>query len=455
MNRDSIDFGTENIPEIFRKLLIPTLLGMLSSATLTIVDGVFVGHGVGSDGLAAVNIFAPLFSVSIGIGLMFGIGASVVAAIHLSQNRIKAARINISQALIVSCSIMLLISVLVMSFRKDVAYLLGSSSKLLPLVLDYMNWIVPFMVFQIIMSLGLFVIRLDGSPIYAMLCNVIPALINLVLCYLFVMRLGWGIKGSAIACSIGTILGGLLVMIYLLFFARTLHLYRLKMSRKSFVLTVRNIGYMLQLGFSAFFGEIAIAVMMLIGNYIFMGMLGEDGVAAFSVACYCFPLVFMVYNAISQSSQPIISFNYGCGNIVRVRKMMVLSVGTAVLCGLIALVATICFCKSLVALFLSTSCNAYHIAIDGMPYFALGFVFFAFNIACVGYYQSTGKAKRAAIYTLLRGGIFMTICFMILPLLLGVKGIWLAVPCSELLTAILIAGLYVFDSTIASRKSWH
>ena len=88
--KDNIDFGRENISKLFRKMLYPTLLGMLFSAVFIITDGIFVGHGLGSDALAAINIVAPLFLFSTGIGLMFGMGASIVASIHLSTGKEKA-----------------------------------------------------------------------------------------------------------------------------------------------------------------------------------------------------------------------------------------------------------------------------------------------------------------------------------------------------------------------------
>lgn len=97
--RDSIDFKNMDIAALFRKLLLPTVLGMIFSALFVITDGIFVGKGIGSDALAAVNIVAPLWLFSTGIGLMFGVGASVVASIHLSHNKPKTARINITQSI--------------------------------------------------------------------------------------------------------------------------------------------------------------------------------------------------------------------------------------------------------------------------------------------------------------------------------------------------------------------
>ena len=117
--------------------------------------------------------------------------------------------------------------------------------------------------------------------------------------------------GAALASAISVIVGSIMIVVYIVGFSKVLHLYRPKFSLKSILLTIRNIGYMVKLGSSAFLTEAAIACMMLVGNYIFMRYLGEDGVAAYSVACYCFPIVFMVNNAIAQSTQPIISYNYG------------------------------------------------------------------------------------------------------------------------------------------------
>lgn len=121
--KDSIDFGSMEIPKLFRKLLIPTVLGMVFSAVFVITDGIFVGRGIGSDALAAVNITAPLFLISTGVGLMFGVGASVVASIHLAQGKVKAARINVTQAVAVSSLLLAAYSFLITSCAREVALL--------------------------------------------------------------------------------------------------------------------------------------------------------------------------------------------------------------------------------------------------------------------------------------------------------------------------------------------
>ena len=216
--KDSIDFGSMNISTLFRKLLIPTILGMVFSALFVITDGIFVGKGIGSDALAAVNITAPLFMIAAGIGLMFGVGASVVASIHLSQGKRKVASINITQAITFSALLILTLSALCLYFIEPLARLLGSSDRLLPLAVEYMAWYIPFLVFYEVLNIGMFCIRLDGSPTYAMMCNAVAAILNIILDYIFIFEFGWGMMGAALATSLGTVIGGLMTQIYLIHF---------------------------------------------------------------------------------------------------------------------------------------------------------------------------------------------------------------------------------------------
>ena len=450
--KDSIDFSSMEISTLFRKLLIPTVLGMVFSAIFVITDGIFVGKGIGSDALAAVNITAPLFMITAGIGLMFGVGSSVVASIHLSQGKRRVASINISQALVFSTLLRLIMSALCFYYIEPLAKLLGSSDRLLPLAVEYMAWYLPFLVFYEILNIGMFCIRLDGSPTYAMMCNAIAAILNIILDYIFIFEFGWGIMGAAFATSLGTVVGGLMTLIYLLKFSRSLHLCRIKLSIKSMMLTLRNVSYMIKLGSSAFISEASIACMMFLGNYVFIHYLGEDGVAAFSIACYFFPIIFMVYNAIAQSAQPIISYNFGAGQPDRVRKALLLAIRTALICGISFFIITVLCRQNIVSLFIDRSYAAFDIAVNGISYFGIGFIFFAFNMIGIGYYQSVERGQRAMIITLLRGVAFMLIGFLVLPKILGVPGIWLAVPFAELLTMLYIIGIYFKDRFIVRRR---
>lgn len=438
MERDRIDWENMNIPLLFRKMFLPTLLGMLLASTINIVDGIFVGQGVGSDALAAVNIVAPFFLITTGIGLMFGSGVSIVASVHLSRRKPNAANINVTQAFIIAIFIMVLLAGTVMLFPETAARLMGCSERLMPYVKDYMHWVIPSLPFGMLMSIGLFVIRLDGTPTYAMICNAMPAIVNIALDYLLVFPLQMGIEGAALATGIAQVFGSVLVLAYLLTYAKTIHLYKIKLTVKSLRLTLRNIGYQVRLGAPSMIGELAIACMMLTGNFVFIRYLGEDGVAAFSVACYCFPLVFMIGNSIAQSAQPIISYNHGAGLHERVSQTFRISIWIALACGLLTMLGGMTESLLVVSLFLPASAPASQLAKTGLPYFSIAFLFFALNLVLIGYYQSIGRFKAATLFMLLRGLLLVVPLFILLPQAIGTLGLWLAVPLSETLTLIVI-----------------
>lgn len=432
--RDSIDLGSIDVSKLFRKYFVPTLFGMISISLVTVADGIFVGHGVGSDGIAAVNICIPLLMLYMGVGLMAGVGSSVVASIHLSQGKEKVARLNVTQAIIFVTVVTLVPSIVIMLFPRQTALLLGSSEHLLPMVTEYLQWFVPSLVFEMWTAVGLFVIRLDSAPRFAMWCSVVSALMNIVLDWLFIFSIGWGVMGAAFASTISVVVGGVMAMNYMLLRAKHLRLQAPKWSRKSLQLSLRNVGYQCRIGLSSLLGEGTMAMLMFMGNHVFMYYLGDDGVGAFGIACYYTPFVFMIGNAIAQSVQPIISFNFGAGQRARVRKAQQTALFTAILSGVIVTAAFVVLPKYMVGLFLDPSDAAAQIAIAGFQYYATGFVCFICNLAIIGYYQSVERIVPATMFALLRGFVFLLPSFLVMPLLLGNVGIWLAMPISETLT---------------------
>lgn len=444
MKRDAIDLGTMNVFALFRIYFVPTLFGMLSTSAVTALDGIFVGHGIGSDGIAAINICIPLLMLFTGIGLMVGVGASVVASVHLSHDKVKAARINITQAILFVTLIGIVPSALMMAYPVATARLLGASEHLTPMVCEYLLWFVPSLTFQMWCSVCLFIIRLDGSPKLAMMCNVIAAVVSVVLGWLFIFILGWGLMGAAFAATIGLFIGGLISIVYLFRFAFKLRFYPIKMTAKSMLLSLRNIGYQCRIGSSALLTEATLATLMFVGNHIFMKYLGDDGVGAFGIVCYYIPFVFMVGNAIAQSAQPIISYNYGLGYRQRVFSTEKIAIWTAVILGSVIMIAFICFPHLLVGLFINSASPAARIAISGYPYFATAFIFFIFNLVVIGYFQSIERVAIATILAVLRGFVFLIPSFILLPRILGNHGIWLALCLSEVLTTAVIIITYCF-----------
>ena len=168
MNRDKLDFGNGQIGTLFRALFFPTLIGMVFNSALNICDGMFVGQGVGSNALAAVNIVVPMFLLCTGIGLMFGIGSSVICSIRLAENNVKAARIIMTQAFVAGTVIFGSFAVTALLFTSQLLDLLGCSDILRADASDYLLWLLPGMFFLYFECVGMMLMRLDGSPRYAM-----------------------------------------------------------------------------------------------------------------------------------------------------------------------------------------------------------------------------------------------------------------------------------------------
>ena len=437
-NNKGLDFGNGDIPKLFRKLFFPTLAAMVFEALFVIVDGIFVGHGIGASGIAAISIVSPLFAVVSGMGLMFGIGASVLASISLAKKRNLEANSTLTQAFVVGTILMAIIALLCLLFTGQLVAFLGSSPSLEAYCIEYLRWLLPGVVFLMFQYIGIMLIRLDGSPKYAMFCNVIPGLLNVVLDWVMIFPMGMGLKGAAMATSTSCIFGGAMAIFYFLNLSETLNFTRLRMELDAIIDALRQSAAIIKIGFATLLTELAMSVMLFTANHVFIKTLGDSGVAAFSIACYLFPFLFSVNNSVSEAIQPIISFNYGAGNVDRIRKALRTALISAAVCGGIELVSIISGARYLVMMFLEPGSEAFELACAGLPMFALCGVFFALNIAFIGYYQAIKQSREATIFTLLRGMIIVVPCLVVLPHILGVAGLWLAIPISEMLTLIVI-----------------
>lgn len=408
---------------------------------VTAIDGVFVGHGIGAQGIAAVNICIPILMLFTGLGLMTGIGGSVIASVALSKGKIKYARFNVTQSILFVTAVMVFFVALIMFFPERTAYILGASDHLMPMVKTYLLWFAPSLIFQMWVSVALFIIRLDGAPKLAMWCSVIAAGINTFLGWLFIFPFGWGIMGAAFAATVGLFVGGTIAVVYLLFYAKTLRFYPVKIGLRGFYLFWDNIVSQCRIGSSALLGEATMAVLMFAGNHVFMLYLGDDGVGAFGICCYYAPFVFMVGNAVAQSAQPIISYNFGMNNLQRVAESEKTALLAAIVCGVVVTAVFVLFPETLVGFFLDPSTTVAKLAINGFPYFAAGFLCFILNLTGIGYFQSVERLKPAAVFALLRGAVLLSAAFYVMPKLLGTAGIWLSMPVSETVTALMM-GLY-------------
>lgn len=271
----------------------------------------------------------------------------------------------------------------------------------------------------------------------------VAALLTVILGWIFIFPLQLGIEGAALAATVATAVGGIMGVFYIVFKAKKLRIIAIKLSLKSMKLTMRNIGYQCKIGSSALLGEATLATLMFVGNQVFMKYLGDNGVGAFGIACYYTPFVFMVGNAIAQSAQPILSYNYGMNLRKRVSQAEKLALKTALMCVVAVTIVFYFFPHWLEGLFLPLDNAAAKIAVAGLPLFSLGFICFIVNLTAIGYYQSRERIGAATTFALLRGLLILVPAFYLLPIAFGDSGIWLAMPVSEFITALLIFIYYL------------
>ena len=444
MQRDNLDFRNMSVSKLYTKQLFPTLLGMVSSALFTVVDGIFVGRGIGSDAIAAVNIAAPVFMIAAGLGLMFGMGGGILASINLSRGKRLIANINVTQAVVMLTIVSVAMGILLTVLPETAVPLLGAEGHLTELAAEYLFWFSISIPSTVLLVALPFFVRLT-NPNFAMWAMLAATFVNILLDYIFIFIFGWGLFGAAIATDLGELVGTFMLLVYLFRPSVAIRFARLKVSVKSIRLTLRNTWYMLKLGVSSCLSEVTIAVMAIAGNYVFMSHLGTDGVAAYSIVCYLFPIIFMVFNAMVQSAQPIISYNYGCGQIARSNKALRLSVTSAVIFALMISGLFVYFSGDIVSLFLpDRESHAWQYAVAGLPLFAVDYIFFGINVIAIGYYTSIERINRAMRLTLLRG-VLPVLFFFVLPLLFGVTGIWLAVAAGDMTAVAIIVILTLRD----------
>ena len=438
---NDLDFKRASVRSLFFKQLFPALLGMMASALYVVVDGIFVGQGVGSDGIAAVNINNPLMTLVSGLGLMFGMGGGVITALHLARGQRQAANRTLTQTLIATFVFTSILTVMLCVFHDQVGFALGADERLIGKVGEYLFWYALCFPFMVMMTVLPFFIRLS-NPIVPMWALSIGALLNVVLDYVFIFVFDWGLRGAAIATDIGQVIGALIMFGYLLRGGNAVELIHPKVSLRILWHVMTELRYMVCLGFSVFLGEITVSIMGIAGNYAFMHYMGADGVAAYSIVCYVFPVIFMLFNATVQSIQPIVSYNYGCGQIQRsveaLRLALKFSVGVSLAMALMFWWSN----RTLVTLFIPDMGHpAWTLAVEGLPYFAFDFLFFGINTIVIGYYMSLERLKMASYLTLIRG-LLPVMLFFVLPLWMGDRGLWLAVAVADFATTLVILMVY-------------
>lgn len=418
---------------------------MLMSVNI-VVDGIFVGNGVGTVALAGVNIAVPVFSIIISIALLVGIGAGTLFSMALGENNPAKAQAIYSFASVLITVITLTISIICLFNLEWIAKIFGADQQTLPYTLDYMSVLffgALIIAWETMLSI---LIRNDGDPTLAMIGLVVSALLNIVLNYWMIFILEWGVFGAAFATILSTFVG---LLIYTLHFLKK----RSHLKFVKFTWHTKIFSDIMAIGFPSFLSEAGTGLFVLGYNIAMSIYIGTTGVSAFSIINYLHTFMFLTFIGISSSIQPMISFYYGAKNHSHIVKTVQLSEITSLVLGGIFIVISLIGSNFLVAIFGVESTTVTAMANTGLKLFFLGYLFMGLNMVYMTYYQSTGMIKPSIYITLMRGVILLIIMLAILPPLFGIVGIWLALPAAEACVAIFLL-IFARKGILENTHTW-
>ena len=409
------------------RFVAPTVVMLVFMSLYQMVDAVFVSKFVGENALSALNIVYPFPSIVIAVSIMLATGGSAIIARNMGEGKEKEAKENFSFIVLVGAVIGVAIATAGILFIEPLIYMLGATPSLYDYCYEYLFILVlsvPLSVFQMLFQ-SFFVTA--GKPHLGLTLTVLGGVSNIVLDYVFIVLCGFGVSGAALATSIGYSIPGLFGLIY---FA---------VSRKGtlyFVKPVFRWGVLFKCcinGSSEMVNNLAVAVTTFLFNVLMLKYAGEAGVAAITIVLYAQFLMTSAFMGFSSGIAPVVSFNYGSGNVRQLKKIFKISVWViTVVSAAVFVIAETCS-DVVIIVFTPAGSEVFGLTKYGFAIFSFSFLCTGMNIFASALFTAFSNGKISAILSFLRTFVFLTACLLFLPLFWGVDGIWLAVPVAEVM----------------------
>lgn len=424
------------IPTFFR-YLIPSVIGILAMTSASIIDGIFIGNFVGVEALAAVNLIIPILSLLFGVGLMLSIGGSVRAGKYLGEKNSDAASAIFSKTLVAVLAYGVAVIAFGMMFETTLFRALGATEKLFPLMGEYYRIIMPFLLTQLALIVLYFFVRLDGFPTLAAISLVVGAALNISLDYLFIAVFDWGLMGAAYATGLSQVMPVLVLLTYFFHRDRKMHV--------SF--RQKNWGEVFQAaynGVSEFINEISAGVIALIFNWMLIQRAGVDGVAAITVVNYLLMIGFMFFFSIGDTSQVMISQNFGARNPQRVRQFLTLAASIVIVISAFCIFLLLGFNEPLIYLFIEDegSEQTFALAQEFVGYAWPLFLFAGINMLISAYLTALHLAFQSGVVALSRSLILPAFFLLVLYFVFTDYRFVIALPIAEAATFVIALTLY-------------
>ena len=421
------DKSKKGLSKAFFSYSIPCILGMFLTSFITVVDGIFIGNKIGGHGLAAVNITLPVLYLLLGISIMTGVGGVTIATHSFGAKDLTRARQRFTLTLLLNAALIIFAVLLLRIFLDDIVVLLRAQGEVYSYVKDYlgtMSFFYFFMMMNIVFSMF---IRGERKPVVSLFFGLAGNIINIILDYLFIIKLDYGMKGAALASGIAVVIPFVLGCTY---FVSGKSAY--KPVKPDFIRTdIRSIIFN---GFSEFIGQISICITTYLFNYVLMKRIGIDGVAAFTIAGYVSFFQNMILTGIAQGINTLISYSYGARDSSSIKGIMSIAVRASFAVGIVTFFVMMFSGEAIARIFAGNNSNIVELARNGMRIFAAVFLFNGYNFVASSYFTSMGDAKTSAILSMIRSLVLISVFILVLPMVLGDTGIWLASPLTEAAT---------------------
>ena len=410
---------------------LPTIGMLMVDNTYSIADGFFISNYIGATAFASENLIFPPFSILSGIGLMFGVGASAVVSKELGAGRDKKARSFMSMVFTVLLILSILMAVLVYACLPIIAKLVGASESMMPFCVSYGKILAIFMPLIIFtMAFQPMLITAERSDLGFMM-SLAQAVGNILMTWIFVVKLGWGMRGAALGTGMAWLSGVIIPIVYFFNPKHNLHFVSVQHDLKA-------LGEALYNGASEMVDVISGAVVAIVFNYILMLYLGESGVAAYAVGEYVKDTFLAAFEGISMSIVPVVGYHFGAGNHGEIRSLwrkgMILAGGI----GILMTVSSAAFAGLIAEIFVGYDESLKALSVEAVRYLSLTYLFIGACFFSSSYFTGLEEGTLSLTISLSNSLIGPLVMIYLLPKLLGIQGIWLAEPVAQCLTLLIV-----------------